>query len=913
MARLNRQFFKGARNQQPADAERQSWEDVLAAAKERNQRNADRLNQKLLATRATDPVSAAIGPHLTSQALDVGKASYYTDLGDPQALIEGSQEMAAGIKRYAGESGDLMRDIIGPTAGMTAISFGAMMPGLSAKGAKSFSEAAIEALKKGDLLPSTRMVTMAPDEFQTLQRELMNQTDLLTDRKAAGVRAVAKKGFSSVPVIKVRAMPDGTYKVVDTDGAHRVAFLQKEGAQQVPVGIVDEAGNELAIDLKLLRGPKGDVPYADIQPGSKASLITFEGGKIKQEYHPATGEARAAKRAKRMEKQGPVDRDYLAKANQPARDLGFPGSWKNTRTRLAPPAGKGSFKNFATGEMEEIDYPERIYGAITNDDKLKFIEHMMDDDEITLTAKWYRDIMGAFVEKFGPDEGPKRAAPFLIYNRNINPQVAVQMSSQAIEQVRRAPYVAANAPVQQLKGRFPGSDADVKALYQGEPVQQTGQKLSDFLASEGNPATRPFYGNDPAAGPAATADIWTIQNNGFVRVETHNALRRMGYDPGGLNIDVPHSIDKVTKVDATSGIPETLYEWAGDSEREFTDHLNRIGWRGRKDWSSEEVQAIGWSAEGKWQGAQAMSVPEALERNRRDVAFEVASFGEGSPLAKAIPEVQQMSPPQLQAFNDVAAKEAVKIASKRSGIDGTNIVYGTGAWENHPNPTVVAQLYGSPEAASIFADEVGFLAQQTEVWEARIPFMTAKGNIEGRDFAIDLVGDGLGDDLPAIWERVRAVAPDLIQGYQPLGKNGIRVLIRNQPLADGLSGVRINRWVRDTEAAIDNVIGPKLKGIAPDTVAVDFHRADISIHGNKWDEDPAGNGYLKRLESQIGPEAVAALRDTDGPQYSAFLQKEARRILGGQEPAKQALAPAQGLTPDDINRKLLQPRGPPKP
>lgn len=105
------------------------WKNVEA----RNRRAAVRQSQKA-PQRATDPVSAVIGPHATQALRGVGEMAHYTDLGDPQEMVWASQALSQAIGDYG--PGSSPWSIAAPGAQLLAASAAAIMPGISAKTAK---------------------------------------------------------------------------------------------------------------------------------------------------------------------------------------------------------------------------------------------------------------------------------------------------------------------------------------------------------------------------------------------------------------------------------------------------------------------------------------------------------------------------------------------------------------------------------------------------------------------------------------------------------------------------------------------------------------------------------------------------------------------------------------------------------
>ena len=114
---------------------------------------------------------------------------------------------------------------------------------------------------------------------------------------------------------------------------------------------------------------------------------------------------------------------------------------------------------------------------------------------------------------------------------------------------------------------------------------RSGQKIADFVdAAEGKPV-RSWMANHPDGGKPFVVDIHTARDTGMVDQELLNHLDRLGYNKDDL---------AKLKIDLTGTPTEAAYENRAAWGRGLTDHLNKIKWKGRNDWTPAEAQAVGW-------------------------------------------------------------------------------------------------------------------------------------------------------------------------------------------------------------------------------------------------------------------------------------------------------------------------------
>ena len=437
---------------------------------------------------------------------------------------------------------------------------------------------------------------------------------------------------------------------------------------------------------------------------------------------------------------------------------------------------------------------------------------------------------------------------WLVANQNTDVGKAMANALSQREQFARG------VPIDEMiAGGLPNATGAARSVLLGEDIQKgVAQKISDFVDSAEGSSTRSWMGGDERGGAPFVVDVHTARDTGMVDQALINHLKRLGYDEGQLDqlaIDFKDTLKKDKKTGKTvksSGAPgETQYENRALFGMSLTDHLNEIGWQGRRDWKPHEVQAVGWMGMMKnIARGGADDVGSALEQNLRRVSYEV-SPGEGSPWAIKYGErFESLTPDAQIALTETVTARATEIAADVAGIDIRGIVHGTGGWENFQNPATVLQSLSSPKSAQIAANTLGYLLNQTEVWVNSLKATTKNP----KAFAVDFIEDGsenLGtnEGLRSFWELVMSNDPTgLIVGYQPIktidGQVGVRVLIDK-------GGAKRREAI---EAAISGPLTGAVKGLDY-KVQVWGSEASIYKATNDWTEVADGRTYLERLEN----------------------------------------------------------------
>ena len=235
-------------------------------------------------------------------------------------------------------------------------------------------------------------------------------------------------------------------------------------------------------------------------------------------------------------------------------------------------------------------------GTITPEAWVKrVLHHFSSPEEIDQAARWYQHFEPIFRREFPPDVVDKIIRAFSVSQANASPSGGLASSLVAMERISKGEDVGSIGSVV--------ADNIEKAL-RGEPLDShIAAKLSDFIdALRGSP-TRTWMGHAAEGGAPAPIDIWGLRDLGYIdsKIGSKGRDKRL-LDLHGVNV-------KRLKVNNPGSASGARYERAAEKYHEITDHLNEIGFNGRRDWTPAETQALGWSAIQRHYG----QVPEDLE------------------------------------------------------------------------------------------------------------------------------------------------------------------------------------------------------------------------------------------------------------------------------------------------------------
>jgi len=425
---------------------------------------------------------------------------------------------------------------------------------------------------------------------------------------------------------------------------------------------------------------------------------------------------------------------------------------------------------------------------------------------------------------------------WLVAQQNISPAGAMNNVLMQQEQKRRG------VPEHLWRaGGMPNPTSAARSVLSDQPITGgVGQKISDFVDSAEDKPTRSWMGDHPNGGSPFVVDVHTARDTGMVDQELLNHLERLGYNKDDL---------ARAKIDLKGSPSEAAYENRAQFGRDLTDHLNKTGWMGRRDWTPAEIQAVGWMGMTKLTRNAEEDSESGLGRNLRRISYGL-SPGEGAPWGKKYkPAIDALNDSEKSALTQKMTQRAMEMASKLSGIDVQKLVHGTGAWDKSQNLATVAHSLSTQQGADIAANAIGHMLQQTEVWHNRVKPVTS--NPKG--FAVDFTEKGSRnladkDHLKDLWEKIMAAdTSGFIRGYQPIvhptGEVGIRALIDK-------GGLNVQKKL--TEALSEGGDLHKMLSSLPYDITTQAHEAEITKAHNDWKEHPNGDAYISRLEQALG-------------------------------------------------------------
>jgi hypothetical protein len=507
--------------------------------------------------------------------------------------------------------------------------------------------------------------------------------------------------------------------------------------------------------------------------------------------------------------------------------------------------------------------PDFVAGDLTFKDWMNRHENILNDDEIHAASKWYKNVASSFDRYYpnDPDLARKNMRAWLVAQQNISPAGAMNNVLMQKEQIARS------VPKDLWRaGGMPNPTEAARSVLQDQPIAGgVGQKIADFVDSAEQKDVRSWMANHPDGESPFVVDVHTARDTGMVDPELINHLTKIGYDKKKL---------AKLQIDLKGTPTEAAYENRASFGRKLTQHLNQISWKGRNDWRSEEVQAVGWMGMTKLTRNAEEDSESGLSRNMRRLSFEVDP-GEGSPWASKFGDAfGEMSHDEKAEVTRRVADVAMKHASDLAGIDVHSLVHGVGAWENYQNPSAVAQSLSTQSGADIASNALGYLLNQTEVWHNRVKPITANPKGFGIDF-IEKGSKNLADReyLSGFWKKIMdADETGLFRGFQPItlptGEVGVRALIDKGGV---LTKQKIEQSIAK-DGPIHNILSDL--GINVDVLG---HEAEITKHGNDWKENPDGKSYMERLVNLVGPDRAAGIDRIRG-QLESDLEKHIEEI-----------------------------------
>jgi len=510
-------------------------------------------------------------------------------------------------------------------------------------------------------------------------------------------------------------------------------------------------------------------------------------------------------------------------------------------------------------EDPKTQLPDFVLGNINYDDWTKRHENILKPHEIHQASNWYKNVQQTFAKYYpnDPATANKMMRAWLVAQQNVSPAGAMNNVLMQREQAARG------VPEDQwTAGGMPNPTAAARAVLKGQPIEAgVGQKIADFVDSAEDKPVRSWMGNHPEGGAPFVVDVHTARDTGMVDEELKNHLERLGYNKDDL---------AKAQIDLKGSPSEAAYENRAEFGRGLTNHLNKIKWQGRSDWTPAEAQAVGWMGMTKLTRNAEEDSESGLSRNMRRLSFETAP-GAGSPWEKKYGAAfAALHPKEQTSITHAMNASALERAAKMAGIHIRDVVHGTGAWDSDQNPATVGQALMTQKGGDIAANVLGYLLNQTEVWHNRIKPMGGTANPKG--FAVDFIqknGQDLADPekLKQFWQDVQGADPhNIIRGYQPIrlptGEVGIRALIdkggqKNKEKIEDLLR-KADPQNEDASLREDGALQRMIQQSNMEIHATG-HEAEISKAANDWKKDSHGQAYLARLVELLGSNPHAEL------------------------------------------------------
>jgi hypothetical protein len=326
------------------------------------------------------------------------------------------------------------------------------------------------------------------------------------------------------------------------------------------------------------------------------------------------------------------------------------------------------------------------------------------------------------------------------------------------------------------------------------------------------------------------------------------------------------------------GITGTKYENRSLFGQGLTQYLNSISWKGKNDWTPTEIQAIGWMNLTKMYGELGTSgdIDMALNRNLRRISMNVDP-AVGSPWANIYGEkYNALDDEKKFKVNDQVTAKAIEYVNEMTGIDFSEIVYGTGGVE----PKTTQQGFISREAATDAAAKLGYMLNQPEVWVNTAKEITKNPN----HFALDIVEVGEkslqdSDVVKSLFEQIMNNDPEkLFQAYQPIivdGKPGIRLIIDSEAIKkSSLKKAEILPYIQEfTENGLNEII----KDLDFD-VETFISEIELKKLVNNWEKQKNGQGYIDNFSDEPSSIAESGSR-TNVYYYAEQLTKFFAKVL----------------------------------
>ena len=397
-------------------------------------------------------------------------------------------------------------------------------------------------------------------------------------------------------------------------------------------------------------------------------------------------------------------------------------------------------------------------GRMTPTDAQRFIDqHLPHDAAFQRAYRWYDDAVPMYEAFFGKQDGPLVAALHFAAWRNKAGGASFADMAFAVEQ-----ELGGGGPVVGKKGqvRKVGPAATTLSAMLKGTKGQLGPKLQDFIDSLLGKPTRTIMGDHHRGGSPFVVDVWMPRAAGFLTATsafspqgglraqlTPEQLRVLELLPVDLGRVHPKGLAQAelrqlykegreVELYNTEGgavtrpAPgEPMYEYISEWGNQLSRYFNTISYRGIKNWSPRNAQAVLWIATQNAYRAANDYPEDAIVRNSRRISMELRS--DTAPYKDDYNALDTLGAKGLELQQLVTARSlarSVSAIAKRIGVPlREDIRVGSGAWGTAFNASGWIDHIGSRETAVQMADALGYLYGQHSVLVSRMLPATPSG------------------------------------------------------------------------------------------------------------------------------------------------------------------------------------------
>jgi hypothetical protein len=334
-------------------------------------------------------------------------------------------------------------------------------------------------------------------------------------------------------------------------------------------------------------------------------------------------------------------------------------------------------------------------------------ERTLSREEIDAAAGWYPRSREPFSEEFGPQRGPAKADSHFASQVNTSVEGGVTNVLRVGDQEAGfARYPARTEPGgwksgYNVAGSSGVNEEAIRRRMRGQfDLTGMSRKITDYDDSGRGKTTRTWMGDDPRAGGPFAGDVWQLRDAGYIDPKAEAWILQQ---TGAKNLE---ELGLTRDFEGLSGPSERQFEMTSIWGNDLTQKLNGMNWLGRSDWTTQGIQAVGWTKVRKMFGAEGGTMDDAFRQNTKAIA---------------VPELPD---------------EEVQFASKWLAENMPNVVVRNVS--SQPGQGTVFEVLASPEAALDVANSIGYLTRSSEVFLSR---KLKSGKYKGWDISAEGVDE----------------------------------------------------------------------------------------------------------------------------------------------------------------------------